>query len=878
MAKITTGNFMDNSPDNPFRNRVKIYQQRPELWYEERWGGDPKTLKWSLYPEYENHKWDGTKDPLFMAWRAIAAHRWPAVESCTGAGKCLGKGTKIQMYDGSVKVVEDVVVGDVLMGHDGTPRTVLNTNTGTEEMFHVKSSGSSEGFICNRSHILSLVDVKPKSSSDLIDISVDDCLKLDPKILNNLRLVQVGFNVSEDFITETLDDDPYDAGFSLVIETRDSVDIDYYEQFIINTEENRYKFLSGIFDGLHSLERAAVVSDTNNKNRVYTQVGFKQSELMQILLRTGRSLGIRMRYYLDPMLADVFRIGWVGSLNNLSCKRYDFSTYIVSRQAGPTHLSKFELNSLGPGTYYGFTLKEDPHFLLGDGTITHNTYMLKLIIYWYLDCFPNCIIITLATKFDQLKKTLWKEIYKDWPKFQQLRPEAEYFNKPKITMKLPVLDDKGNVVKGEWDVREASATTAHAGKDEEVAQGGAGDHGENMLIILDEASGIAMPILRAYENTCTDPKNVLCLFGNPKTQLDALHQFRLKPNTIGITVSGLDHPNTVCDTTDFSFLLDEETATKYDMQELRESIKRGETDIKIPGAVSPKRIVDSLEEYGPDHPMFLRLVRGRSPESSISSIIKANLVKDVHNHKPDLNIECPYFVGVDVARSMKGDEACVCIIKDHQVIYIRSFQCPDASAIALNLYYSGQELEAKLSEYADDVNRFYDLPNLRELNVNPYDVAIDSVGVGVSTLECFHSPPLNYSVCGVAGSQSYIDELIPQQVKKERPLFRFARLKAQMVWLAERSFRKKTIGIKIGSDGVSEADAKDLRLGLSSFKQSTNDRVRYYDLKPKKEMSKSPNKADAFLLAELMRQCYMAGVPATVFDIGGGKNYIGVHF
>jgi hypothetical protein len=33
-----------------------------------------------------------------------------------GSGKCLGKGTKLLMYDGTRKAVEDVVVGDQLMG------------------------------------------------------------------------------------------------------------------------------------------------------------------------------------------------------------------------------------------------------------------------------------------------------------------------------------------------------------------------------------------------------------------------------------------------------------------------------------------------------------------------------------------------------------------------------------------------------------------------------------------------------------------------------------------------------------------------------------------------------------------------------------------
>jgi len=53
-------------------------------------------------------------------------------------GKCLGKGTKVRMYDLSVKTVEDIAVGDVLMGDDGTPRHVLSVSTGVEQMYWVR--------------------------------------------------------------------------------------------------------------------------------------------------------------------------------------------------------------------------------------------------------------------------------------------------------------------------------------------------------------------------------------------------------------------------------------------------------------------------------------------------------------------------------------------------------------------------------------------------------------------------------------------------------------------------------------------------------------------------------------------------------------------
>src|ERR1700730_1827818 len=46
------------------------------------------------------------------------------ITGVTGSGKCLGKHTRVLMYDGSIKNVEDIQPGDLLMGPDSRPRTV----------------------------------------------------------------------------------------------------------------------------------------------------------------------------------------------------------------------------------------------------------------------------------------------------------------------------------------------------------------------------------------------------------------------------------------------------------------------------------------------------------------------------------------------------------------------------------------------------------------------------------------------------------------------------------------------------------------------------------------------------------------------------------
>lgn len=79
-----------------------------------------------------------------------------------GQGKCLGKGTKVLMYDLTTKNVEDVVVGDKLMGPDGTPRNVLSISRGREQMYWVRQHKGMD-YRVNESHILSLKFPRRKS-------------------------------------------------------------------------------------------------------------------------------------------------------------------------------------------------------------------------------------------------------------------------------------------------------------------------------------------------------------------------------------------------------------------------------------------------------------------------------------------------------------------------------------------------------------------------------------------------------------------------------------------------------------------------------------------------------------------------------------------
>lgn len=72
-----------------------------------------------------------------------------------GTGKCFSKDTPILMFDGTIKMVQDIVPGEKLMGDDSTPRTVLRLGNGRDTMYKI-TNVKGESYIVNSEHILCL--------------------------------------------------------------------------------------------------------------------------------------------------------------------------------------------------------------------------------------------------------------------------------------------------------------------------------------------------------------------------------------------------------------------------------------------------------------------------------------------------------------------------------------------------------------------------------------------------------------------------------------------------------------------------------------------------------------------------------------------------
>jgi P4 family phage/plasmid primase-like protien len=114
----------------------------------------------------------------------------------TGSG-CFEAGTRVMMYDGTIKNVEDIVIGDQLMGDDGTVRNVSELFRGISMMYNVKLE---DGFTyrVNDEHnlIFKLIkDCQMGNINEIISIRVKDYLKLinspqQDEIIDSLRWIR----------------------------------------------------------------------------------------------------------------------------------------------------------------------------------------------------------------------------------------------------------------------------------------------------------------------------------------------------------------------------------------------------------------------------------------------------------------------------------------------------------------------------------------------------------------------------------------------------------------------------------------------------------------------------------------------------------------
>jgi len=233
---------------------------------------------------------------------------------------------------------------------------------------------------------------------------------------------------------------------------------------------------------------------------------------------------------------------------------------------------------------------EDCLYLTSDFIVTHNTGSIAMATNWFMSVNPqHTKIICTAPSFGTLSSALWPEISL-WTNRSLVK---DLFT---ITEEKMYLNEKP---------KECFCEPRTA-KDKESMQG---IHAPNLLIICDEASGIADDILHTLDSTLTSGKNnKIIMISNPTRTIGFFfdsHKFNSTWNKL--TLNAEDSP-----------------------------------------FVDQEKVQSVLDQFGRDHTIYKVDVLGEFPEGNVDSFISLADVEDAMNRDiiPSGKIE----IGVDVAR------------------------------------------------------------------------------------------------------------------------------------------------------------------------------------------------------------------------------------
>lgn len=341
---------------------------------------------------------------------------------------CHIKGTKVLMYDGSIKNVEDIVIGDILMGDDSTPRVVQELYNGTDQLYKVTLSNG-DYQIVNSHHPVYL-----KKYNWNKGIYTEHTLTA-PELMK-IKSLDKGYYIPKavlEFQNKPVIINPYFLGLwlgdgdstRLDIANEDSEVLNWlsnnYEGTIRNLKQSNTCKVFHISKKTHIYNRA--FNDLNLFNNKHIPVDYKinsseiQLQVVAGLIDTDGTYNnkknffeITQRYDKKHILDDIkfmcesnglrcslsSRIG-TGKKKGILHYRLRISGDLsiiptkIERKKGIKYSSfktrkcwndyTFKVEPYKVDEYYGFTVDKNHLFVLGDLTITHNTFPRLVDLY-----------------------------------------------------------------------------------------------------------------------------------------------------------------------------------------------------------------------------------------------------------------------------------------------------------------------------------------------------------------------------------------------------------------------------------------------------------------------------------------------------------------
>lgn len=403
------------------------------------------------------------------------------------------------------------------------------------------------------------------------------------------------------------------------------------------------------------------------------------------------------------------------------------------------------------------------------------SYLAARLMAWWMDTRPvgEAFVVTTAPDFNLVRAVLWREA-----------------RRAHATGHLP-----GVMNQTEWQINGELVAYGRKPADYE-ATGLQGIHARYVLVIIDEAAGVAESIFQAAGSLASNAHSRILAIGNP-TDPDSHFARICAPGTDwhALEVDGRQSPNF--------------------------------TDEKIPDdlrdlLLSPVYAAELARDYGEDSPIYQSRICAQFPDNVVDALLRLSWLEAARYREP--TDAGDWEAGVDVAGPGE-DETVVCIRQGATIRALLPFHTPDSRGDVL----------AALQPYRDRLLR----------------VKVDSAGTGYYFGRHLEDHGYRGRVVDVNVGESPtegVDET-GKPVKE-----RYANLKAELYWgLRQRFAAGEVAGL---SDAPTLAQLASIRYGHTAQGKVAIEKKE----DARKRGVKSPDRAEAVMLAYAPLMPARAGV------------------
>lgn len=343
---------------------------------------------------------------------------------------CHAKGTRVRMFDGGLKNVENIRVGDKLMGPDGTPRKVIKLFNGIDNLYKVNQIYRNP-YIVNSKHLLHLQKKRSyKGGYKIENIETDLFYRHQDIKTYNYKYEALKARAIP-YKEKNLKIHPYFIGLwlgdgfkreKLICFCEDEIEIKKWLIAYAKSNPDRYSYTIKEYKsqlGTKKMFRFRLIDNTMLSKNNYWSTVFRNNKHIPedyLLSSIDQRLDL-LAGLLDSdgnYESDTYRYTFTNTDENLIkqveslCWSLGFRTKIVQNRSGITNSIRFQLRiygsiwkipcrikrkkaeiqtsknrqgckrdrisieHIGKGEFFGFELDGDHLYLLEDYTITHN--------------------------------------------------------------------------------------------------------------------------------------------------------------------------------------------------------------------------------------------------------------------------------------------------------------------------------------------------------------------------------------------------------------------------------------------------------------------------------------------------------------------------